>query len=181
MLNLSKKYRTRCGYAVRNLQISHPAAIYPIQGEYEYSKGCWTQAIWSLTGAFNIGMHGEKDLIEIKEETMSTIDLSKEYTTRDGRPVELWKIEDTRVFGTYKPHDKNLSYMCIWDKTGHSVGISYPSPLDLIEKKRVHKKTYYFGISSSGIRVWDNEEHFNNYKWLGTKKIEVEITEGEFI
>jgi hypothetical protein len=184
MLNLSKKYKTRNGCAVRNLK---RVDCHQISGQVNDRGLDWNVCYWTHDGhpyfSDDPGQH-HYDLIEIKEENppMPTIDLSKEYTTRDGKEVKILVIDKDKILGAYKVNAPKYDWQqWAWHLNGNTDRCGLENPLDLIEKKQVHKKTYYFALATDGIRSVTKESVSYVERWKATKAIEVEITEGEFI
>lgn len=65
MIDITKTYRTRCGYPVR-IYATDGAGLYPVHGAY-CAEGVWIICIWAMNGEFSL-LTGEdcRDLVEVK-------------------------------------------------------------------------------------------------------------------
>ena len=64
MIEMTKTYRTRCGYPVR-IYATDGVGAYPIHGAY-CEGGDWIQLRWTDAGSRKIGSTCQLDLIEVK-------------------------------------------------------------------------------------------------------------------
>jgi hypothetical protein len=110
------------------------------------------------------------------------IDLNREYMTRDGREVELWKIVDNYVFGRMRTCDRKSWLGFDWklDGTGSNRGS------DLIPAPKKHKKTVWLVHYGGGaVTVYQSKESVDYIVTNPTDALaitgphEIEFTEGE--
>jgi len=64
MIEITKTYRTRCGYPVR-IYATDGVGAYPIHGAY-CEGGAWVQLQWTDAGSRKIGSTCPRDLVEVK-------------------------------------------------------------------------------------------------------------------
>ena len=64
MIDITKTYRTRCGYPVR-IYAADGAGAYPIHGAYCEGED-WIQSQWTDAGNRKIGSRCQLDIIEVK-------------------------------------------------------------------------------------------------------------------
>ena len=64
MIEMTKTYRTRCGYPVR-IYATDGVGAYPIHGAY-CEGGDWIQSQWTDAGNRRIGSKCQLDLVEVK-------------------------------------------------------------------------------------------------------------------
>ena len=143
-INLQTEYTTRSGLAVRLTTCSGLGGSFKVHGIILGAGGPQhLMCSWSLEGnAFNMGEDRSFDLIEVVEMKMKPINMQAEYTTRDGRAVEIRSITGTGldtypVIGVVAGYGKRS-----WTIEGKS-RVGQLTPHDLIEA--VETKPVMFG------------------------------------
>lgn len=166
MIDLNKKYRTRCGYEVKLDGIIDP--YNGIFGEYlntDNEFGQWIKCYWyNEDGRYDSDNESELDLIEVKDQA---IDLNKEYKTRNGREVVILDVMESNngsrnVFGRYLYDD--TWYIVSWHADGTYLHGVINHDMDLVETTpyadlKIDDKVFYY---ANGIKVYGHYAGLND-------------------